>query len=119
MADSIWRSCFRGRRAGFIPGPARLVMTDTLDFVKNLWGSMQIPGTGLPGMPGMLLAQKGLVTNDETRFGIETLGAEQYERLTYYEKWIASVTHALVARGLITTDELGRKMADVATWPAE
>ncbi|WP_449406091.1 PhaM family polyhydroxyalkanoate granule multifunctional regulatory protein, partial [Massilia phosphatilytica] len=28
-------------------------MTDTLDFVKNLWGSMQIPGTGLPGMPGM------------------------------------------------------------------
>jgi len=28
-------------------------MTDTLDFVKNLWGSMHIPGTGLPGMPGM------------------------------------------------------------------
>jgi hypothetical protein len=28
-------------------------MTDTLDFVKNLWGSMQIPGTGLPGMPGI------------------------------------------------------------------
>jgi hypothetical protein len=25
-------------------------MTDTLDFVKNLWGSMHIPGTGLPGM---------------------------------------------------------------------
>jgi hypothetical protein len=67
----------------------------------------------------MLLAQKGLVTNDETRFGIETLGAEQYERLTYYEKWIASVTHALVVRGSITTDELGRKMADVATRPAE
>ena len=28
-------------------------MTDTLDFVKNLWGSMHIPGAGLPGMPGM------------------------------------------------------------------
>jgi hypothetical protein len=25
-------------------------MTDTLDFVKNLWGSMHIPGAGLPGM---------------------------------------------------------------------
>ena len=28
-------------------------MTDTLDFVKNLWGSMHIPGAGLPGMSGM------------------------------------------------------------------
>jgi len=25
--------------------PAMPGMTDTLDFVKNLWGSMQIPGT--------------------------------------------------------------------------
>jgi len=31
-----------------IPG-----MTDTLDFVKNLWGSMNIPGAGMGGMPGM------------------------------------------------------------------
>jgi len=26
------------------------VMTDTLEFVKNLWGSMSVPGMGLPGM---------------------------------------------------------------------
>jgi len=31
-----------------IPG-----VTDTLDFVKNLWGSMNIPGAGIPGMSGM------------------------------------------------------------------
>lgn len=31
-----------------IPG-----VTDTLDFVKNLWGSMNIPGASLPGMSGM------------------------------------------------------------------
>ncbi len=36
-----------------IPGIG--AMTDTLDFVKNLWGSMGIPGMNLPGMnlPGM------------------------------------------------------------------
>jgi hypothetical protein len=37
--------------AANIPG-----MTDTLDFVKNLWGSMNIPGAnmgGMAGMPGM------------------------------------------------------------------
>jgi hypothetical protein len=31
-----------------IPG-----VTDTLDFVKNLWGSMHLPGAGLPGMSGL------------------------------------------------------------------
>lgn len=31
-----------------IPG-----VTDTLDFVKNLWGSMNIPGAGMSGMAGI------------------------------------------------------------------
>ena len=31
-----------------IPGAA--VVTDTLDFVKNLWGSMSVPGMGVPGI---------------------------------------------------------------------
>ena len=31
-----------------IPGAA--VMTDTLDFVKNLWGSMSVPGMNIPGI---------------------------------------------------------------------
>jgi hypothetical protein len=36
-----------------IPGMG--AMTDTLDFVKNLWGGMSIPGMSIPGMsiPGM------------------------------------------------------------------
>ena len=62
----------------------------------------------------VLLAHKGLITVDELRNGIETLGADPYERLTYYERWIASVTRALVHRGVITTDELGRRMAAVS-----
>jgi hypothetical protein len=34
--------------AGNIPG-----MTDTLDFVKKLWGSMSIPGANMASVPGM------------------------------------------------------------------
>jgi hypothetical protein len=34
-----------------IPG-----MTDTLEFVKNLWGSMNVPGAGVPGMGGAPLS---------------------------------------------------------------
>jgi nitrile hydratase subunit beta len=59
----------------------------------------------------VLLSKKGVITVDELRWGIETLGADAYERLSYYERWIASVTKALLARGVITTDELGRRMA--------
>jgi hypothetical protein len=61
----------------------------------------------------VLLAGKGIITVDELRNGIENLGADQYERLSYYERWISSVTRALVSRGVITTDELGRRMAEV------
>jgi hypothetical protein len=35
-------------------------MTDTLDFVKNLWGSINIPGTKLSGMSGPTLSTEDL-----------------------------------------------------------
>jgi hypothetical protein len=62
----------------------------------------------------VLLSSKKLITTDELRLGIETLGADAYERLSHYECWIASIARALVARGVITTDELGRRMAAVS-----
>ena len=33
--------------------------------------------------------------------------------MSYYERWIASITDALLAKGVITADELGRRMAEV------
>lgn len=30
-------------------------MTETLDFVKNMWGGMSGPAMGIPGMPGMVM----------------------------------------------------------------
>ena len=57
--------------------------------------------------------QRQLITVDELRRGIEELGPEAYERLSYYERWIASMTHLLIEKGVITVDELGRKISDV------
>ena len=65
----------------------------------------------------LLLTERRLLTVDELRQGIETLGADQYDRLTYYEKWIASIANNLVRRGVITVDELGRKLAEIETRP--
>ncbi|MGK5075180.1 PhaM family polyhydroxyalkanoate granule multifunctional regulatory protein [Janthinobacterium sp. ZB1P44] len=41
-------------------------MTDTLDFVKNLWGSMSVPGMGVPGItaPTMSVEELDKKIND-------------------------------------------------------
>jgi hypothetical protein len=63
----------------------------------------------------VLLSRKDrrLMTVDELRRNIESLGAEAYDKMTYYERWIHSITQTLIQRGVISIDELGRRMTDV------
>jgi len=63
----------------------------------------------------MLLAHpsRRLITVDELRRGIEQLGPGAYDELGYYERRIASIASALLERGVITSDELGRKLAEL------
>ena len=70
----------------------------------------------IDAMAVLLWAIKGgkkYLTVDEHRKNIEGLPPEDYDRLSYYEKWIASLTQSLIQRGVITTEELGRKMEQV------
>ena len=60
-----------------------------------------------------LLRGGGRITVDELRKNIEALPPEAYDRLSYYEKWISSLTQTLIQRGVITTAELARKMEEV------
>lgn len=50
---------------------------------------------------------------DELRKNIESIGPAAYDRMSYYERWVTSLTQTMLQRGLITTDDLTRKMADV------
>ncbi len=61
-----------------------------------------------------LLSARDLMRVDELRRNIEALPPEAYDQLTYYERWIWSIANTLLQRGVITTDELGRKMSEVA-----
>ncbi len=63
----------------------------------------------------VLLARKerDLVRVDELRRGIEQLGPGAYDELSYYERWISSITGVLLDKGVFTSDELGRRMAEV------
>ena len=53
------------------------------------------------------------ISVDERRRNIEGLPPERYDAMSYYERWIYALGQALIQRGIITTDELGRKMEDV------
>ncbi|MGB0552015.1 MAG: hypothetical protein ACPGQV_05485 [Alphaproteobacteria bacterium] len=57
--------------------------------------------------------KRNLFTVDEMRRGIEELGAKAYDEMTYYERWAASTTNILIEKGIITIDELGRRMEEV------
>ena len=61
-----------------------------------------------------LTGKKRLMSVDELRKNIEALAPETYDRTTYYEKWITSLTQTLIQRGVITTAELAAKMNQVA-----
>ena len=63
----------------------------------------------------MLLSDKDrhLLTVDELRRNIESLGADAYDKMTYYERWIHAITQTLIQRGAITVEELGRKIEAV------
>lgn len=60
----------------------------------------------------VLLTKKGLMTVDELRRNIESLGADAYDKMNYYERWIYSITQTLIQRGVISIDELGRRIAE-------
>jgi hypothetical protein len=61
----------------------------------------------------VLLSNKQHMRVDELRRNIESLGAQAYERMSYYERWVHAIAQTLIQRGLVSVDELGRKMAQV------
>lgn len=61
----------------------------------------------------VLLSAAGRMTTDELRRNIEAIGPDAYDRMSYYERWIHSISQTLIQRGVITIDELGRKMSQV------
>jgi hypothetical protein len=61
----------------------------------------------------VLLSAARQMTVDELRKNIESIGPNAYDSMTYYERWMHSISQTLIQRGVITIDELGRKMAEI------
>lgn len=57
------------------------------------------------------LARRGLVNVDELRRGIESMPVEEYERASYYERWLFSLETILTEKGILAAGELDRGAA--------
>ena len=53
-----------------------------------------------------ILGAKRVMSVDELRRGIEAIPEAEYHRLTYYQRWIRSITFNLLQKGVITEAEL-------------
>jgi len=58
-----------------------------------------------------LCLQKGLLTDfAELRDGIERLGKDDYERLSYYERWAKSLAYALTDKEIVSPADLADRV---------
>lgn len=62
----------------------------------------------------VMLMRKHRLTVDESRKNIEALPPEAYDTMGYYERWVASLAQSLIQRGILTSDEVGRKLEEVS-----
>lgn len=55
-----------------------------------------------------ILAAKRMMTVDELRRGIEAIPPDEYFELTYYERWLRSITTLMLEKGVVSAEELKR-----------
>ena len=94
---------------GLDAGPVEPTEHDFLPWEKKVDALVQLAGG----------PERKMIVTSELRRSIEGLGPGAYDDMSYYERWVASIVNVLQKKGVITTDELGRTMAEVEARAAE
>ena len=68
----------------------------------------------IDALMSLLVRDKKVMRVDELRRGIEALSPDVYDRLLYYERWIASIAAILVEKGAIDGAALEARVAGIA-----
>jgi nitrile hydratase len=58
------------------------------------------------------LGAKGIRRTDEMRRAREQMDPKAYRELSYYERWIFSMEMILAEKGILTSEEIDRKVAE-------
>jgi len=56
------------------------------------------------------LGRHGVMNVDELRRGIESMPPDEYERASYYERWLFSAETILVEKGVLAPGELDARV---------
>jgi Nitrile hydratase beta subunit len=56
------------------------------------------------------LGSRGLMNVDELRRGIESMPPDEYERASYYERWLFSIETVLTEKGVLAAGELDARL---------
>jgi Nitrile hydratase beta subunit len=56
------------------------------------------------------LGGAGLMNVDELRRGIESMPPDEYERASYYERWLFSIETVLTEKGVLAAGELDARL---------
>jgi hypothetical protein len=59
--------------------------------------------------------RRRLIRVDEHRRTMEQFGPELYWQLSYYERWLHSITSLMLEKGIITREELDQKIGELRT----
>ena len=57
-----------------------------------------------------VLGRQGVVNVDQLRRGIESMPPDEYERASYYERWLYSVETILTEQGVLAPGELDARL---------
>ena len=89
---------------------------EPIDVVEHQWADWERQIAVVPS----LLREKGIMTVDELRRGIESLPPSEYESLSYFERWSASLELLLTEKELITRDEIDQRVTELEKrWESE
>ncbi|MFL5967874.1 MAG: hypothetical protein ACJ747_15110 [Gaiellaceae bacterium] len=57
------------------------------------------------------LGERGVMNVDELRRGIESMPPDEYERASYYERWLFAAETILTEKGILAPGELDRRLS--------
>ena len=61
----------------------------------------------------LMSSEKRVMRVDELRRAIEDMEPAKYERAKYYEKWLHAVETLIVEKGILTQEEIERKVKEL------
>jgi nitrile hydratase subunit beta len=77
-----------------------------IDHSEHELADWELRADALAGVLGL----RGLMNVDEMRRGIESMPLEEYERASYYERWLFAMETILAEKGVLTPGELDARL---------